>query len=455
MKHRARVFVIGAAPIAAAVSLFACSEDPIPSFAETPDGGSDTPAPSVEAGAEAGDAGIDARIPFDGSDEPVSCTSKPCVVQLVAGLDHFCALLEDKTVRCWGNKQSDAFGPLEGDDASSVPRPTSMGLSNVEQISAGGHITCARLSDGTVNCWGGNWGNELGLEPPGADYGPHAPAPVVLDGGALDGFARVDVGTFGTVFAVRASGELWSWGDNSKHVLGRPRVFDSYMDAWLGPGPVTYLAPGVSVVRAGGTSFRGPDGSAAFAITSDGRLLTWGTSNHMVAYPGPVPVVVDGLENVGSAAVTQANICAVADGQLYCWGKHGRLACTNSPYATTIPVAIRTHGTAAAQQVSLGISNTCVRLTDGTVECCGDDTRGQLGRVDGDGGAPLERSAPLLTPANAFTGHAVQIAVASRTICALVQGGTVQCWGNNENGQLGQGTIDIARHPTPVTVRFE
>ncbi|WP_420814276.1 hypothetical protein [Labilithrix luteola] len=34
-------------------------------------------------------------------------------------------------------------------------------------------------------------------------------------------------------------------------------------------------------------------------------------------------------------------------------------------------------------------------------------------------------------------------------------GGTVQCWGGNEKGQLGQGTLDEQRHPTPVTVHFD
>ncbi len=458
MKQRARLFVIGAAPIAAALGLFACSDDSRPSSGETPDGGNDAHAAPVEAGGEEpGDGGVDARVPFDASDEAVTCTAKPCVVQLVAGNEHFCALLDDKTVRCWGSTYR-AFGNVDGGSGSSAPRPIAMGPLHVEQISAGGDTTCARLADGTVTCWGGNARNELGLEPPDTDALAHDPALVTLDGGALDGFARVDVGVMGVVFARKASGELWSWGDNSGYALGRPRVFTPY--AYLGPGPFTYFPANVSVVRAGGVSSggvdgKGTDGAVAFAITSDRRLLTWGTSNASVAYPGPVPVVVDGLENVGSAAVTHANICAVADGQLYCWGKNGRLACTNSPYATTSPVAIRTKGRAAAQQVSLGMSNTCVRLIDGTVECCGDDTRGQLGRAHEDAGALVDDLAPLLAPASAFTGHAVQVAVGSRTVCALVQGGTVQCWGNNEKGQLGQGTLDIERHAAPVTVHFE
>jgi len=93
-----------------------------------------------------------------------------------------------------------------------------------------------------------------------------------------------------------------------------------------------------------------------------------------------------------------------------------------------------------------------VRLIDGTIECCGSDDQGQLGTGEMDAGALTAR---LLTEAKAFTGHALQIAVGISTVCALVQGGTVQCWGGNERGELGQGTADGERHPTPVTVTFD
>lgn len=453
MNRRERFFLIALAPLASASLFLACSDDESErAFTDTLDASEDSQSSRQGAATpddDAGDAGLpDVRAPIDAGDEPVVCTEKPCVTQLAAGSNHFCALLDDKTVRCWGYAYR-ALGIFDagGDPEPVQATPTSMGLLGVEQISAGDMTTCARLTDGTVSCWGSNAANELGLDPPTPDYGPHGPALVAFGGGVLDGVTRVDVGTLGAVFVKKASGELWSWGDNAEDVLGRRAEGPKY----LGPGLVTDLAK-EKVRRAGGGSVRQQSG-AGYAITDDGRLFTWGTSKQAVAYPGPVPVAVAGLENVSSASGVRDNLCAVANGRLYCWGLRGVLTCSGSDDSVMSPLEIHTRGEASAQQVSVSYDGTCVQLTDGTIECCGSDQFGQLGTGQADAG-PSAKS-PLLTKATAFTGHAIQVVTTANATCALVQGGSVQCWGSNQYGQLGQGTRDKERHPVPVTVEFD
>ncbi|MDF2697822.1 MAG: hypothetical protein K0S65_6205, partial [Labilithrix sp.] len=90
---------------------------------------------------------------------------------------------------------------------------------------------------------------------------------------------------------------------------------------------------------------------------------------------------------------------------------------------------------------------TCARTTDGSVYCCGSDTRGRLGT-----GTVSVLSASF-TKAKAFTRHALQVATTDRAVCALVVDGTVECWGSNEKGELGQ-SPDGADHPSPVKVAF-
>jgi alpha-tubulin suppressor-like RCC1 family protein len=447
MNRRERFLIIGLAPLTAAIGLFACSDDDSrPAVVTTPDAAPDSPASLPPDPVDEPDGGsvVDARVPFDGSDEPVVCTAKPCVTQLVSGGTSFCALLDDKTVRCWGSTYR-AFGTMDGGGSGGAQTtPLSIGLSNVEQISSGNLTICARLTDGSVTCWGGNQGNELGLEPPRSDYGPHDPAPVAIDGGVLSGFTRVDVGVTGAVFATKAGGELWSWGDNASSMLGRMNEGTSF----LGPGRAVDLA-GEKIRRAGANA-GAP--SIAFAITDEGRLLTWGTSQVVVAYPGPVPMPVAGFENVSSVSVASNNLCAVADGHLYCWGQNGNMACTGTADAVLDPLEIRTRGEARPQQVNVFHYHTCVRLADGTLQCCGNNSFGQLGIGEVDAGTT---TSPLLTEAKAVTGHVVQVALNLYTTCALMQGGTVQCWGQNDSGQLGQGTRDNERHPIPVTVKFD
>src|SRR5476651_700065 len=87
----------------------------------------------------------DGSSPKDGgssdtsTDAPQSlCTSTPCVVQIAAAGDHTCALLSDKTIRCWGQNNSGELGVGSTDDAGgfdaapySVPNPVP-GLSGID-----------------------------------------------------------------------------------------------------------------------------------------------------------------------------------------------------------------------------------------------------------------------------------------------------------------------------------
>jgi alpha-tubulin suppressor-like RCC1 family protein len=89
-----------------------------------------------------------------------------------------------------------------------------------------------------------------------------------------------------------------------------------------------------------------------------------------------------------------------------------------------------------------------VRLTDGTVQCTGDNERGALGKDTTD------TYSMFFEPADLFAGHAVAVATSTSAVCALVNDGTVVCWGSNEHGEQGQGTTDTEPHSTPVRVGF-
>jgi alpha-tubulin suppressor-like RCC1 family protein len=85
----------------------------------------------------------------------------------------------------------------------------------------------------------------------------------------------------------------------------------------------------------------------------------------------------------------------------------------------------------APTQVAVGAYHTCALRADGTVWCWGDNYEGQLGTGDNNA-----RHIPTLVN----IGHVQQIAVADYATCAREQNGTVWCWGGNSDGEIGDGT---------------
>jgi alpha-tubulin suppressor-like RCC1 family protein len=111
------------------------------------------------------------------------------------------------------------------------------------------------------------------------------------------------------------------------------------------------------------------------------------------------------------------------------------------------------HGPATlsrATAVSVGALHSCALLDDGTVRCWGRGEFGQhgYGHTDdiGDDEAPGEQ------PPVELSAPAVQISAGLTHTCALLTTSGVQCWGHNAFGQLGYGhTLDIGDDETPAS----
>ncbi len=411
-----------------------------------------TVAPVDGAGGSA-DAG-----PFTG----LSCTVTPCAIALAAGGGHICALLSDHTVRCWGQNVSGELGSGAYDAGrvvpSQTPGPTAVtGIAGVAQIAAGGYgsgfgTTCAAMSDAGVLCWGSNGDGVLGIGLPADGGAPPAqsinPLPLELD--AVSGLALG--GFFGC--AVVVEGGVSCWGDNSQRELGRT------LDAGaFDPTPTAVSLPGAASAVATGKYH-------ACALLRDRSVQCWGAADH-----GQIGQVVDGgvatAQPIAGVAATQltaseASTCAVTmAGGVVCWGSNqiGQLGRGDTDAeAVTIdpapePVALPTG--ASVLQIASAVGSTCALLSDHTVWCWGDNAYGELGTGSA---VPGFSAQPAEVPGLA---NIVQIAAGPGgwTVCALLQEGSVRCWGVNDADQLGVDTSgdagpDQGPHPVPVRVQF-
>jgi len=92
---------------------------------------------------------------------PVTVAGLNGLRSIIAGRWSTCAILTDRTVKCWGNNYSGWLGvDITESEASAIITPTSVkGLANVFQLS---NNACALMNDETIRCWGDNRWGQLG-----------------------------------------------------------------------------------------------------------------------------------------------------------------------------------------------------------------------------------------------------------------------------------------------------
>jgi alpha-tubulin suppressor-like RCC1 family protein len=132
------------------------------------------------------------------------------VTALVAGAAHTCALLEDRTVRCWGKNDAGQLG--DGTTSDSAVPVSVLDLAGVQEIAAGARHTCAHLSNNTIACWGDNSHHQLAN-----GTTERSTRSSVLVG--LVGVKQIAAGGDGTC-ALLDGGFVRCWGTNDRGQLG-------------------------------------------------------------------------------------------------------------------------------------------------------------------------------------------------------------------------------------------
>jgi alpha-tubulin suppressor-like RCC1 family protein len=366
------------------------------------------------------------------------------VRQVAAGAVHNLVLLADGTVVAWGFNGSGQLG--DGTTASRRSRPVALpDLTDVMTVDAGDWHSMALLQDGTVRIWGDNQFGELG---DGTTTNRSTPTALpdltgvtaIAVGGFLGNDGRDDPVSFAHTLALLADGTVRSWGSNNDGQLGDGTTTDR-----LAPAAVPGLT-GVSAVAAGGTH--------SLALRTDGTILAWGdnglrgpTGRGASAQPErsaiTAPVAIPGLADV--TAISAGNFHSLAllgDGTVRAWGWNafGQLGdgtTDDRPSPVTVSGLTDVTAVAAGDRFSLALRR------NGQVTTWGANERGQLGNgTFDDQPLPVDvLDLTEVTTASTSTQHSL----------ALLADGTVMAWGWNAEGQLGDGTADDQAAPVEVS----
>ena len=186
-----------------------------------------------------------------------------------------------------------------------------------------------------------------------------------------------------------------------------------------------------------------------------GTVECWGLGSGTTTSTS-TPVAVSGLSGATAVSVGSDSACALLGGTVECWGL-GSGTTTSSPVAvsglsgaTAVSVGSGSGEEMVAHSVDSGSGgataysgSACALLSSGTVECWGDNTYGELGN-----GTTTSSSTPVAV--SGLSG-ATAVSVGSESACALLSGGTVECWGDNTYGELGDGTTTNSSTPVAVS----
>ncbi len=178
----------------------------------------------------------------------------------------------------------------------------------------------------------------------------------------------------------------------------------------------------------------------------DGVLGELGNAANLVK---STPVAVSNAMSLTAIGVGQSFGCArKSDGTLWCWGvnSHGGKLGIGVASESPINVPVQAMGLVGVDALGTGRFHACASTTAKEVYCWGTNAAGQLGDP-----ALSSSNKPAKVPAGLPAERAISVAVGGFHTCAVFEGGDVYCWGRNDFGQVGDGTV-VSPRKSPLKV---
>ncbi len=451
---------------------------------------------------------------YAGGQVSATATGEFIVMDVAAGEDHVCALVEfpndDRALYCWGVNDYRQLGignpsddpAIVGDEIPgyvySGGRPYAtlpvevlpsgdFTNTNVELISSGVRHTCA-VESGTMFCWGSGNSGRLGN---GDTDDRNLPTEVSAQNGFLNqNVTAISVGDRHT--CAIESGVVYCWGSASDGRVGQPEESSYLTPQVVSPG-VDFINSGVQSVAAG---------SSHTCALKTGVVHCWGSGSSGQIGSGAwdsssphLPRTVSVAGAFLNASVTDIGVwgtvsCAIEGGAMFCWGSGIELGEPKvidpnpevSPdfptFNTAKPVSSGPDGFSntnidsfsKAKDGNSDGSHACA-IKSGAIYCWGTNRSGQLGNgnvlptVDDEDPTQLSpvKVVDFMPPVSTsevgvasnsptFSNTSVTIVSAGQRFTCAVQGGNLYCWGVNDYGQLGTSDNDSVERSIPWLV---
>lgn len=393
-----------------------------------------------------------------------------------SGIFQTCGIFDAKTW-CWGRNDKGQLGigltdAVRRTEPVQVVREAGMLLEEQDKyVAVGNEVMCIATVSNNVYCVGANYAGQLGNN---ATADRNKPVRVDVSGTGMAGKTINGLVAGMDFVCALANQDVYCWGNGEVGQMGS----GSTVTRLLKPNLVTVVgaANGRPVSMIAAT----PQARHACAIASN-RAYCWGLNDRGQIGNGttswalsPVAVTTpSGMagKNIISIATTggfaingsgsdgttpngtrRAHTCAVtSDGQVYCWGsnQYGQMGQGSWSMAVqSTPVRVMgALSTRTVTQVGTSYGTTCALTTGNQVYCWGQNTNGQVG--DGTSGASTHRYNPtLIIMTNALSGKTVTSVIGGVNRQCVIASAVSYCWGLNTEGQLGDGTNISRSEPT-------
>jgi len=342
----------------------------------------------------------------------------------------------DSDLYAWG---ANGAGQLGDGTNEGRQRPVKVNTSGVlagkriQSVSGGGYHSCV-IAEGTVYCWGSNNQGQLGRSTgAGTEPGPVA--------GLLEGRTVTAVSAGHQHTCAVADGQLFCWGWNQWGQLGTGAPTAN------SPTPIAVMTSGA---LAGKTITSVTAGWANTCATdSDSDVYCWGAGSIMSnAEP---TLEVDGAGGpVTSLRTSEEHACYVQNARAYCGGLNADGEVGNGNKNATSWTAVNTAGVLNQRTLTairVGTRFSCA-LADAKPFCWGNNYYGQLG-IGVAEAPPSAVPVEVLLPPEIADKPVAGLTAGERFSC-LIADGQPYCWGENEAGQIGDGSNTVRPSPTAV-----